>query len=153
MSFSLADAVSVVQIAVYVPCFLLALVLCSRHGWAKSSGWAFLITFTCLRIISSASQLIDDSNPSKQVKTAYIITSSIGISPLTMLALGLLSRVYVFPPICDDIEFLSVERRLIIRPKSYLTITNLFNLVETTIPHPVFRPSSSCLSILPLWAA
>ncbi|MCJ1400452.1 hypothetical protein MMC11_003657 [Xylographa trunciseda] len=93
MTFSFADALSVVQIAVYVPCFLLALVLCSRHGWSKSSGWTYLITFTCLRIISSACQLIDDSNPSKEVKTAYIITSSIGISPLTLLSLGLLSRV------------------------------------------------------------
>jgi hypothetical protein len=39
MTITYRNGVSIAEIAVYVPCLAIAILLCVRHGFARSSGW------------------------------------------------------------------------------------------------------------------
>lgn len=93
MTLAYRDIIAIVQIIVYIPCALAGLILCRRHGFSKSSGFIFLITFSLLRIIACIFRFIAISNPSRQVITAEIICTTIGMAPLTLVCLGLESRM------------------------------------------------------------
>ena len=94
MGLSYRGAIAVLQLAVFAPCFPLAVFLGFRHGFGRSSGWYFLIVFTLLRIIGAVLYLIDEYHPSQNLLVGALVCSLIGISPLTLLCVGLLSRVY-----------------------------------------------------------
>lgn len=98
MTVTYRDAIAILQVVVYAPVLILSLMLNLRHGFAKSSGWFFLITLSILRLIGAICWLVYTSHPSTGVATAAIICTSIGLSPLTLLCMGLLSRVLVPPP-------------------------------------------------------
>jgi len=89
------DGVAILQVCGYTPALVGGLFLCLRHGFAKSSGWVFLITLAILRMIGSICELISIDHPSKGVTTTAFICISIGLSPLTLLCMGFLGRVYV----------------------------------------------------------
>ena len=89
------DAIAIVQVVGYSPCLLGGLLLCLRHGFAKSSGWVFLMTLAVLRLIGASCELIAIDHNSKGVQETAFICISIGLSPLTLLCMGLLARVYV----------------------------------------------------------
>lgn len=57
-----------------------------KHGLRHAAilGWAYLFIFFTLRIISSALQLKDASNPSAS------LVASIGLSPLLLSTVGIL---------------------------------------------------------------
>lgn len=93
MTVTYREAISILQIIVYVPVLILGLTLNFRHGFAKSSGWFFLITLSLLRLIGAIYWLVYASHPSRGVASTAIVCTSIGLSPLTLLCLGLLSRV------------------------------------------------------------
>jgi uncharacterized protein YhhL (DUF1145 family) len=95
MTVSYRESISILQVIVYGPVLVLGLLLNLRHGFAKSSGWFFLITLAILRLIGAICWLVYASSPSNDVAIAAIVCTSIGISPLTLLCMGLLSRVYV----------------------------------------------------------
>ena len=93
MGLSYRGGIAVLQLVVFIPCFPIAVFLGFRHGFGRSSGWYFLIIFTLLRIIGAILYLIDEFHPSKNVLIGALVCSLIGISPLTLLCVGLLSRV------------------------------------------------------------
>jgi hypothetical protein len=93
MTVTYRESISILQVIVYVPVLVLGLMLNLRHGFAKSSGWFFLITLSILRLIGAICWLVYASHPSEGVATTAIICTSIGLSPLTLLCMGLLSRV------------------------------------------------------------
>ncbi|KUI61109.1 hypothetical protein VP1G_08286 [Cytospora mali] len=94
--FTYRDKVAVVQVSfftVYLGCGIL---LCSRHGWSRNSGWLILITFSLLRILAGSFQLATINHPSTATYGGALICQSIGLSPLTVLNVGLLARVNRF---------------------------------------------------------
>lgn len=93
MTISYREAVSIAQLIVFVPCAAIALLLTIRHGFGRASGWIYLVTFSLLRIIGAIFAIIAASNPSTSVITGEIICLSVGVAPLCLLLLGLLSRV------------------------------------------------------------
>lgn len=96
MTITYRDGVAIFQVVAFVPTLAFGIILAMRHGFAKSSGWVLLITFSLCRLIGAICQLIAISHPSTGVYTAAIVCISIGLSPLTLICLGLLTRVYVF---------------------------------------------------------
>jgi hypothetical protein len=90
---SFRSAISVVEIIVYSPSLFIAIWIASRHGFGRNSGWYFLIIFVLIRLIGAACQLVSISNHSTGVIEAAFICSSVGLSPLLLVASGLLSRV------------------------------------------------------------
>lgn len=95
--FTYRDGVAVAQMVCFAIFLGFGFLLCSRHGFSRSSGWLILLTFSILRLLASAFQLATINYPSRSVYGGALICQSIGLSPLTVLNLGLLSRVYVLP--------------------------------------------------------
>ena len=86
--------VSIAEIAVYSPALVIAAYLAIRHGFGRSSGWLYLIIFALARIIGAAMQLATLASPSNiSLYTGYAILQNIGLSPLMLATLGLLSRL------------------------------------------------------------
>jgi hypothetical protein len=93
MAISYRNGVAIGELVVYIPSFFIALLLTFRHGFRKSSGWYFLIVFSLARIIGPCMQLAAIKNPSVSLYTGALILQNVGLSPLILATLGLLSRV------------------------------------------------------------
>ena len=91
--FTYRDAVAVIQLFFFSVFLVCGFVLCSRHGWGRGSGWVILVTFSILRILAGSFQLATINDPSTTTYGGALICQSIGLSPLTVLNLGLLARV------------------------------------------------------------
>ena len=65
-----------------------------QHGFSRSSGWLFLIIFCLARLIGPAMNLAEIKYPEEAaLYEGSAILNNIGFSPLTLAALGLLSRL------------------------------------------------------------
>ena len=93
MKLNSAGYVSIAEIVVYIPLLLLAIVVCSRHGFSKSSGWIYTVVLSVIRIAGSACQLLTYTNHSASLLQWTMILDSVGVSPLLLATLGMLSRL------------------------------------------------------------
>jgi hypothetical protein len=92
MKFNGQAGISVAELIVYFPALIVATVICIRHGFDRSSGWIFALLLCLVRIVGACCQLTTYHNKSVDLLEATIILESIGISPLLLATLGLLSR-------------------------------------------------------------
>ncbi|CAO2649421.1 Nn.00g068060.m01.CDS01 [Neocucurbitaria sp. VM-36] len=90
------DIVSLIELLFYVPTSLLALIVCFRHGFHRSSGWLYTLILCTVRIAGAICQFLSHSNHSDGLIQATVIIDSIGLSPLLLATLGLLSRLVSF---------------------------------------------------------
>lgn len=91
---SYKNGVSIGEIVVYIPVLAIAVILAIRHGFGRNSGWIFLVIFSLARIIGPSFQLATIHDPTNtDLYTGAAILQSVGLSPLILAALGLLSRV------------------------------------------------------------
>lgn len=95
MKFNGQAGICVAELIVYLPALIVATVICIRHGFDRSSGWIFALLLCLVRIVGACCQLTTYHNQSVDLLEATIILESIGISPLLLATLGLLSRWYV----------------------------------------------------------
>lgn len=95
MKFNSEGGVSVFELLIYFPSLVVAAIVCSRHGFGRSSGWIFTLILCLVRIVGACCQLATYSSLTKGLLEAVVILDSIGISPLLLATLGLLSRGYV----------------------------------------------------------
>ena len=118
MTIGYRGGVSIGELVVYSPALLIAIYLSIRHGFGRSAGWMFLIIFCLARIIGAAMQLATISSPTNTgLYTGYAILQNVGLSPLMLATLGLLSRLL------DNIN----------RTHQTAISTRLFKLVELII--------------------
>ena len=88
------ENIAIAELAVYIPSIILAIAIIFRHGFSKGRPWIFLTLFCGLRIASAVMEVISTDNPtSREDATWTAILGSIGLSPLFLVASGLLSRV------------------------------------------------------------
>lgn len=88
------DGIAIGELVVYFPALAIAVLLAVRHGFGRSSGWFFLIVFALVRIIGSCFQLATINNPTSiSLYTGAAVLQTIGLSPLELTSLGLLSRI------------------------------------------------------------
>jgi len=92
MKFDGRAGISVAELIVYLPALIIATVVCIRHGFDRSSGWIFALILCLVRIVGACCQLATYHSQSADVLEATVILESIGISPLLLATLGLLSR-------------------------------------------------------------
>jgi hypothetical protein len=93
MTLTYRDGVSIAELVIYFPSLAVALFLSFRHGFGRNSGWLYLIIFCLARIIGPIMQLVLISDPSStSLYTGSIILQTVGLSPLMLASLGLLSR-------------------------------------------------------------
>lgn len=94
MAVSYRHGLSILEVVVYIPALFMALWMAYRHGFGRSSGWIFFVIFSLLRVIGSCCYLATISNPtSTNLYITWAVCNSIGLSPLTLACIGLLSRV------------------------------------------------------------
>ncbi|TVY25999.1 hypothetical protein LHYA1_G005025 [Lachnellula hyalina] len=94
MTLTYRNGVSIGEIILYIPALAIAIFLCIKHGFGRSSGWYFLIVLSLARIIGAAMELATISSPkSVSLYTGSAILTNVGFSPLVLAALGLLSRL------------------------------------------------------------
>ncbi|KAJ5819818.1 hypothetical protein N7474_005409 [Penicillium riverlandense] len=85
--------ISVLEVIVYIPTLIIALWVAYRHGFQRSAGWITLVIFSLVRVVGSCCYLATLGYPSsKDLYVAWAVCSSIGLSPLTISCIGLLSR-------------------------------------------------------------
>lgn len=87
-----SDGLSILEFIAYLPSTFVAAFLIWRHGFRRSGGFIFLIIFTILRVVGAGCTLATINNPSTGLYTAAAVCNSIGLSPLLMACLGMLSR-------------------------------------------------------------
>jgi hypothetical protein len=93
MALTAAGYVSIVELVVYFPALFAAAFITKRHGFHRASGWIYTVILCLVRIIGACCQLASYSNHSSGLITATLIIDSIGISPLLLATLGVLSRL------------------------------------------------------------
>ncbi|KAF8852290.1 hypothetical protein BDZ45DRAFT_678465 [Acephala macrosclerotiorum] len=94
MTLSYRNGVSIAELIVYIPALFVGIWLAVKHGFRRNSGWLYLIIFCLARIIGPCMQLATISSPkSVSLYTGSAILNSIGVSPIELAALGLLSRL------------------------------------------------------------
>ncbi|KAF2119624.1 hypothetical protein BDV96DRAFT_540673 [Lophiotrema nucula] len=97
MTLHAREWVSVVELIFYIPTSIVALWICSRHGFRRSSGWIYTLLLCIIRIAGAICELSSWNNPSNtSLMHATIIIDSIGLSPLLLATLGMLSRFVDF---------------------------------------------------------
>jgi hypothetical protein len=92
MKFDSHGGVSIFELAVYLPAAVFAAIVCSRHGFGRSAGWVYTLILCVVRIVGACCQLATYHSETKGLIEAVLILDSIGVSPLLLATLGLLSR-------------------------------------------------------------
>ncbi|KAK2590604.1 hypothetical protein QQS21_011706 [Conoideocrella luteorostrata] len=94
-NFDTYDIISVVGIPIYVVFLSCAIYLSIKHGFKNSSGWRYLIILALARIISFGLRLGLMNDPTNtDLWIGWSTVTSLGLGPLVLLLLGLLSRVF-----------------------------------------------------------
>lgn len=94
MTIGYRQSVSIAVLVLYVPALAIAIFLSIRHGFRSSSGWRFMIIFTLARVLGSCLELATISQPNNtSLYIGYATLINIALSPLELVAYGLLSRV------------------------------------------------------------
>lgn len=84
---------AIAELVFYTPALFLAIIVTSRHGFGKQSGWVYLALLALIRVVGSILELVVMSKASVGLVVAATILSGIGLSPLLLAMLGLLQRV------------------------------------------------------------
>jgi hypothetical protein len=88
-----SDGIAIYKLIYYSPCLFASIYVAWTHGFSKNSGWIFLTIFCIIRLIGASAQIATIGNPGDQTAiTVALITSELGLSPLLLASLGLLSR-------------------------------------------------------------
>ena len=88
------ENIAIAEFAVYIIAILLAIAIIFKQGFAKGRGWIYLVVFCGLRIASAVFEVLSVNHPTdRSYATWSSILGSIGLSPLLLVATGLLRRV------------------------------------------------------------
>ncbi|KAG6989855.1 hypothetical protein G7Y79_00062g093330 [Physcia stellaris] len=94
MAVGYRQGVSIAVLIYYVPALAIAIFLSIRHGFRRASGWRFMIVFTLARVLGSCLELATISQPRNySLYIGYATLINIALSPLELVAYGLMSRV------------------------------------------------------------
>ncbi|KAK4032569.1 hypothetical protein C8A01DRAFT_50648 [Parachaetomium inaequale] len=94
MALNANSIVAIVELVAYVPAIIVSFMVCLRHGFHRSSGWLYTLALCLIRIIGAACQLATIPNPDDvPLITASVILENIGVTPLLLATLGMLSRL------------------------------------------------------------
>lgn len=86
------DTIALIELIFFPLCLLLSAFVCFRHGFGRSSGWFYTLILCLIRIIGGICQFVSHSNQSAGLIQTILILDSVGLTPLLLATLGLLSR-------------------------------------------------------------
>jgi hypothetical protein len=97
MGLNKQAGVSILELLLYTPTLIISAVVCARHSFNRSSGFIFTLILCLVRIVGAICQLASTHSQSKDLLETVYILEFVGLSPLLLATLGLLSRWYVLP--------------------------------------------------------
>lgn len=92
---TLTDGLAIWELIYYVVALICSIFVSCRQGLSRSSGWIFLTIFSTMRVIGYSAQIATITATSDTAETIATIAGFLGLSPLLLATLGLLSRVLV----------------------------------------------------------
>ncbi|CAK7218859.1 hypothetical protein SCUCBS95973_003626 [Sporothrix curviconia] len=99
MTLTIYNKISILQLAFFVPSLVVAVTLSYRHGFRRSAGWIYLVILSLMRIIGASLELATISSPDNYNLVVGAQTlQNIGLSPLVLVLLGLVTRSYLAVP-------------------------------------------------------
>jgi len=91
---STEEGIAIAEICVYIPVFILTIIVVFRHGFKRQAGWIYLAIFCVVRLAGAGFKIAQTHNPTSKTDIEWAaILQSIGLSPLLLASLGLLKRV------------------------------------------------------------
>jgi len=91
---STQEGIAYAELCVYIPVFVLTVIVVIRHGFQKQLGWIYLAVFCLVRLAGAGFEIAKAHNPDNKTDIEWgAILQSVGLSPLLMASLGLLKRV------------------------------------------------------------
>lgn len=90
------DTIALIDLIFFSLCLLLSTFVCFRHGFSRSSGWFYTLVLCLIRIIGGICQFLSHSDQSAGLIQTILILDSVGLAPLLLATLGLLSRFVDF---------------------------------------------------------
>jgi hypothetical protein len=88
------DRVAAFEVAIWSIYLIGGIFLCVRHGFARSSGWVFLVILSLARIIGSSLRLATINDPQNtSLYIGWAVCSGIGLGMLIAVNIGLMSRL------------------------------------------------------------
>jgi hypothetical protein len=91
---STKEGIAIAEICVYVPVFILTVIVIFRHGFRRQAGWIYLAIFCVIRIAGAGFTISETQNPINKTDIEWAaILDSVGLSPLLLATIGLLKRV------------------------------------------------------------
>ncbi|KAL7925936.1 hypothetical protein ACQKWADRAFT_283471 [Trichoderma austrokoningii] len=89
------DDIAIAELTFYVFALAGGIFLCIKHGFARNAGFRSLVLLSLARIIGASFRLATISSPDNaNLYVGWMTLNGIGLAPLIMLAIGLLSRVF-----------------------------------------------------------
>ncbi|CAK7562530.1 MAG: hypothetical protein SEPTF4163_000378 [Sporothrix epigloea] len=96
MALTIYNKISILQLAFFIPSLVVAGTLAYRHGFRRSSGWIYLVILSLMRVVGASMELATISSPDNtSIAIGAQILQNIGLSPLILVLLGLITRSYL----------------------------------------------------------
>ncbi|KAK4139798.1 uncharacterized protein C8A04DRAFT_32696 [Dichotomopilus funicola] len=94
MTLSNNTIIGIAELVVYVPALVVSIFVCIRHGFSRSSGWLYTLLLCLVRVVGASLQIASQANPDDtNLIIAAAALESIGLTPLVLATLGMLSRL------------------------------------------------------------
>ncbi|EPE03296.1 hypothetical protein F503_02034 [Ophiostoma piceae UAMH 11346] len=94
MTLTIYNKISIIDLVFFLPALAIAGLLTYRHGFRRSSGWIYLVLLSLMRILGSSMQLATIKQPDNiNIIIGAQTLQNIGLSPLILVILGLITRV------------------------------------------------------------
>ncbi|KAF7562676.1 hypothetical protein G7046_g1436 [Stylonectria norvegica] len=94
-SLTTYDEISIAEIVIYSIFLVAGVFLCIKHGIRRSAGFRFIVILSLARLIGSAMELATINDPTnKSLLIGWLTTNGVGLGPLILILLGLLSRLF-----------------------------------------------------------
>ncbi|TQS32694.1 hypothetical protein Golomagni_06983 [Golovinomyces magnicellulatus] len=150
MALDKKSYLAVAELIVYVPALIFAVIVCSRHGFRRASGWVYTLILCVIRTVGSIMQIVAYSKKDASLITTVVILESIGISPLLFATLGMLSRFVDSLHMQDDILFTVKVFRLI---QTVITVGMILGIIGGTSATPsadgtFHKPATSKVGVI-----
>lgn len=82
------------QTCVYIPVFILTIIVVVRQGFQKQLGWIYLAILCAIRLVGAGFRIESVHNPTNKTDIEWsAILQSVGLSRLLMASMGLLKRM------------------------------------------------------------
>jgi hypothetical protein len=103
------DGIAIAELTFYLFALGGGIFLCIKHGFTKNAAFRSLVILSLARIVGACFRIATISSPDNiNLYIGWMTLNGIGLAPLIMLAIGLLSRVF---------ESIQAKGRTLIRPQ------------------------------------